>query len=342
MTAKVSKQSQVVVKAPLKKAVKPPPAEPKPAAQTEPQLSERALRRTGKASGFSRTFAALPKDSQQPVASDAPVMRAGSVATAQQLRGGQIPTSVEDLQKAEGAVANNSGVNREWSMAELKKDPKKFLRDVVQLDGALSSTTDRNACGPTSLLMGMIAGRPESVQELAGKLVANGKLTPAGEALAARVEASMVRQARKTAPPDKLEEKLAEARRRGAEVREELQGAAGRLGSGKDFTPADVTTLANCMQGVESLAGAEPNDLRETALAIAGLGVKLPPLELQLFGKPDGSMGHWRVVSKGTQFNPWPNANGQSTQLPASQGLEAGKKDGAGWVLRDTVRVDQK
>ncbi|MEW5738681.1 MAG: hypothetical protein AB1938_07120 [Myxococcota bacterium] len=255
------------------------------------------------------------------------MMRVGSASTMQRLRdsGGQLPTEPQQLVAAEGAVANNPGVNQEWSMAALKKDPRKFLRNVVQLDGALGSTLDRTACGPTSLLMGMISGRPESIQELAGKLVdAKGNLTGFGKNLAQNAVRGMKPEVREA---------------RAAEVREELQQAATRLRDGRAFTPADVTTLANCMQGVETLAGAAPNDLREAAIAIERLGVKVPPMELQLFGKPDGTMGHWRVVSRGTQFNPWPNDKGQSTQLPAKQGLESGKRDGAGWVLRDTVTV---
>lgn len=53
-------------------------------------------------------------------------------------------------------------------------------------------------------------------------------------------------------------------------------------------------------------------------------------------------MGHWRVVSNGTQFNPWPDKHGQSTQLPAKEGLRDGLSDGDGWVRREQVQLGTK
>jgi hypothetical protein len=201
-------------------------------------------------------------------------------------------------------------------MAALKRDPKKFLRNVVQIDGSLRSTVDRTACGPTALLMGMIAGRPEALQELACKLVdAKGGFTEAGARFGSKLSSG---------------------------AREDLHDSLVRLREGKAFSAADVTQLAECMQGVESRAGASPRDLREAAEAIQSLGVKLPPMELQQFGDPSGAMGHWRVVSNGTQFNPWPNSKGQSTQVPAKDGLADGSRDGAGWVRREQVAIGTK
>jgi len=100
--------------------------------------------------------------------------------------------------------------------------------------------------------------------------------------------------------------------------------------------------LAEAMQGFAKQTGADPNDLRALASSIESLGVRLPPMELQLFGNPDGSMGHWRVVSNGTQFNPWPDQHGQSTQLPASEGQRDGLRDGDGWVCREQVKLGTK
>jgi len=171
------------------KAAKPvatPPAKPAPG------LSEKSLRKAGKISGFTGTRPAFQPPAGRPLESTAAVLRAGSASTLAALQpGGKLPTKPGEVEAAEQSVAFNPGHEAEWSMAAMKKDPKKFLRDVVQLDGSPRSTADQSACGPTALLMGMIAGRPQSIQELAGKLVdAQGRLTPAGEHFAARLPAS--------------------------------------------------------------------------------------------------------------------------------------------------------
>jgi hypothetical protein len=111
------------------------------------------------------------------------------------------------------------------------------------------------------------------------------------------------------------------------------------LSAGKAFTASDVTLFANAMQATETSAGSGADNLERFAKQIAGLGVKVPAMELQLFGTTDKTMGHWRVVAGGTQFNPWPNDKGQSDQLPAAKGLAAGMSDGKGWVLRESLHV---
>lgn len=48
-----------------------------------------------------------------------------------------------------------------------------FLRNVVQIDGDISTSSDFKACATTSLMAGIILGRPQAVQELAKKLQAD-------------------------------------------------------------------------------------------------------------------------------------------------------------------------
>ncbi|MFT3709390.1 MAG: hypothetical protein QM817_17260 [Archangium sp.] len=315
--SKVTNQPNVAVKATQHAVQAKPAAAAKPAPAT-PELNERAMRRTGKASGFTKSFTPLPSGAGNQVVSDAPTMKAGSAATMQQLRGGEMPTKLADIEAAEGRAACNADNLKPWTMAELKKSPREFLKNVVQLDGTTRSTADRQACGETSLLIGMIAGKPESIQQLASKLIdAKGNFTAAGNEYASKI---------------------------GASGADELKDALTRLREGKEFMPADVTTLANAIQGSGKLAGAAPEDISAYAKKIEDLGVTLPAMQLQLFGSedPKKAMGHWRVVAQGTQFNPWPNEQGQSSQIPASKGVAAGKADGAGWTLRDTVNVGTK
>ena len=280
-------------------------------------LGERTLKKSGKVSSFTSTNAAFQPGQASQVPEGTPSFRAGSAASLAALQsGGQLPTKPEDIEAAEQSVAFNSGRDTEWSLASLSKNPKKFLRDVVQLDGRPVTTADQSGCGPTALLMGMIAGRPDSLKEFASKLVnKDGSLNVNGQGFASKLPASF---------------------------RGDLQESLARLATGKAFTPADVTVLAEAMQSFAKQNGADSNDLKALAKSIESLGVKLPKMELQLFGNPDGSMGHWRVESNGTQFNPWPNKDGQSTQLPAKSGLADGVRDGAGWVRREQIPLGSR
>jgi hypothetical protein len=292
-------------------------------------VSERTRKKTGKVSSFTKTTPALTPSLQKPLATDAPVLRAGSAASLSQLQsGGRLPTSKAEILKLEAKVAADPDKLTPWSKEQLKADPKEFLRDVVQLDGLTETASDRSACGPAALLMGMIAGRPEALIELGGKLMKpNGELAPAGQALVDSLRAGA------GSPTDKA-------------AVESLVGllapALQRLQAGREFLPGDVTILAEAMQKYAqqgAQTGMNGADLRSIARAIEGMGVRLPPMTLELYGSGKGT-GHWRVVSGDTQFNPWPDKNGKASQLPVADGQRDGAKDGAGWTRREQVTLD--
>src|SRR6185369_8884447 len=108
----------------------------------------------------------------------------------------------------------------------------------------------------------------ESVTELAKKLVdEHGNCTPAG---------------RKLFGPD------ADAPL--------LKSAMTNIRNGK-FSAADVTMMsegltAGMPNGANNGTGGE--DLIALRSTITKLGVSVPRMELQLYGSPDGGLGHWR------------------------------------------------
>lgn len=217
-----------------------------------------------------------------------------------------------DQRKAEAAVRTNKAREKAVSIEDIKKDPDAFLKGVVQIDGHNETGLDVSSCGPTALLMGMIAGRPESMVELGKKLMDDqGNITPAGQKLLADADSPVMKATLKN------------------------------LRDGK-FSPRDVTYLAESMRGKMGTAtgGVTAQELMGLRSAITSLGVSVPRMELQQFGPPDGTMGHWRVAINDKQYNPWPNAKGQSTVLTGPSSLGDGASDWPGGQLREKLYID--
>lgn len=218
-----------------------------------------------------------------------------------------------NVAQAEAAVRKNTARNTQFTMEDIKRDPDAFLKNVVQVDGLAQTSNDATSCGPTSMLMGMIAGRPESIQELASKLVdANGNVTPAGQ---------------KMFGPDANSGLLKECVK--------------RIRDGK-FSAADVTFMAEGLYASTgpSAGGTTGNDLIALRSAITSLGVSVPRMELQQFGSADGGLGHWRVGVNGKQYNPWPDKKGQASIISGPSGLADGASDGVKWTNREKLYID--
>ena len=289
----------------------PPQSAPRPSAPSVARASQPA-------SGFDRFEAArdvsrLSPAGGPPVASTAVAVRAGSpdVRRALDTSVGQLGsggrTAFDNVNQSEAAVRRNAARNEPWTMERISRDPDAFLRNVTQLDGNARTRGDHTACGPTALMMGMIAARPESIREFATKLIgANGRPTAAAEALLSAPRA-----------PQTL-------------------AALNAIRSGT-FSARDVTTLS------DQLLGRNPdtsgNQLMALRATITRLGVNVPRIELQQFGAPDGSMGHWRAMVNGTQYNPWPNADGEAG-ITREAPLRAGMADGDGFVCREKLFTD--
>mgnify|MGYP001490605744 CR=1 FL=1 len=219
-----------------------------------------------------------------------------------------------DAKKAEAAVRGNKAREKAVSIDDIKKDPDAFLKNVVQVDGIDKTGLDISSCGPTAMLMGMIAGRPESVVELGKKLMDDqGNITPAGRKLLDGADSPLVKAAVKN------------------------------IRDGK-FSAKDITFLAESLRGKMGTptGGVTAKDMIALRSAITGLGVSVPRMELQQFGPPDGTMGHWRVGVNGKQYNPWPDAKGQSTVKTGPESLADGASDWPGGQLREKLYIDDK
>jgi len=218
----------------------------------------------------------------------------------------------------ETAVRNNGARNTLWTTDSIKADRDGFLKNVVQLDGIDKTKDDAVACGPTSFLMGMIAGRPESLPELGKKLLdPQGNFTPDAQKLLGK------------ATTDKDEAPR-------------LKAALTHIRDGK-FSAADVTQLSEgLLEGTPGgpASGTNAKDLIALRASVTKLGVSVPRMELQHFGNPDGGMGHWRVGVDGKQYNPWPNTKGQSTIMSGNDAMVDGVSDGRGWGVAEKLYLD--
>jgi hypothetical protein len=218
-----------------------------------------------------------------------------------------------NVAQAEAAVRKNTARNTQFTMEQIKQNPDAFLKNVVQVDGRNDTSADATSCGPTAMLMGMIAGRPESIQELAAKLVdEQGNMTPAGLKLFG---------------PDANSGLLKECVK--------------RIRDGK-FSASDVTFMAEGLYAStgSSTGGTNANDLIALRSAITSLGVSVPRMELQQFGSADGGLGHWRVGVNGKQYNPWPDKKGQASIISGPGGLADGASDGVKWTNREKLYID--
>jgi len=253
-----------------------------------------------------------------PAAGSGPAVRAGSPGLERNLQGlglqpesgGQIPFA--NGAQAERATRSNAARTQVWTAEQIRQNPNGFLANVVQIDGIDGTTADRSSCGPTALMMGMIAGRPDSARELASHLIdAQGhptadclRLMPAADANSA-----------------------------------EMRAALTRMRSG-NFSARDVTFVAEGFRDHMAGGGVSSQSLISLRNSIAGMGVSVPRMELQNFGHPDGTQGHWRVNVNGTQYNPWPDEHGHSGRMGTVGSLTSGSHDGAGWQCREKLWVD--
>ena len=253
-----------------------------------------------------------------PATGSGPTVRANGAAqhTLQGLHletetGGKIPFA--NGANAEAAVRSNDRARTQnWSMEQIRQNPNGFLSNVVQIDGIDGTDTDRTSCGPTALMMGMIAARHDSARELATKLI-DAQGHPTADCLrlmpAADANAPMMRE------------------------------ALTRMRNG-NFSARDVTFVAEGFRDKMGGAGADSQALIRLRNNISGLGVSVPRMELQNFGNPDGTQGHWRVNVNGTQYNPWPDEHGHSGRMGNTGSLTSGSSDGAGWQCREKLYVD--
>jgi hypothetical protein len=189
------------------------------------------------------------------------------------------------------------------------------VKNIVQVDGMNNTRNDSISCGTTAILMGMAAGRPDSLVELADALVDDsGKPTAEGKKMFGADANS----------PALL--KSVNAIRNGT------------------FSAKDVTLMAEGMlTGINNgQSGTTSDDLIALRSKITSLGVSVPRMELQQFGNADGTLGHWRVGINGKQYNPWPDAKGQSSNLSGPAAFGDSASDGKNWINREKIYIDDK
>lgn len=230
---------------------------------------------------------------------------------------------LEQTEAAEGAVQKNDARWKGVSVADIAKNPDAFIANCVQVDG-MSSTEDQTSCGPTSVLLGVVAGRPQAMVEIAQKLVdGNGNPTEACKKLFPKI-----------------------AGKDGKEYREVLKNI--RTGT---FRPIDVTVLSRGMYEdmLAKRPGGKPlgtvgEDLIQLRSKLGSLGVSIPRMELQFFGPSmQTGMGHWQVGVGGKQYNPWPDANGKVGIVndPQHSGIGLMKgRFGDDWANLEKIYID--
>lgn len=265
--------------------------------------------RAGASADASSTPAAVPTS---PPARRAGPSRGLSLTTAGDQGGGGMSTRA----KAEAAVkARAADMAKPSTTAEIAADPKAFIARTPQVDGDMKSKDDAIVCGTMATMYGMIAGRPESLRELATKLVDDkGNATAEGQrAFPNLVGNANARQALLNIRNDRI-------------------------------APKDVQTVARAMihDVGDTSQGATAAGLIALRGKIARLGVAVPRYELQQYGNPNGGMGHWRVGVQGAQFSPWPGKDGKAEVITDGSGIARGSADMPGWMLREKIYLDDK
>jgi hypothetical protein len=217
--------------------------------------------------------------------------------------------------KAEDAVAKRkTDRSKPWTMDEIKANPSGFARMCPQIDGKKQTTADRMACGVAAYVQGMVRARPAAMKDFADRMLApDGNLTLQGKRLFSGLDTVAGRE------------------------------ALARIKAGT-FSPVDVHTV---MMGMyESISGGTkgttPDDLISMRGRLTQLGVSVPRVEMELFAHETGGIGHWRSVVGSEQFDPWPNAKGESDVITDGTGLAKGTQDGKGWVNSKKLFLDDK
>ena len=153
-----------------------------------------------------------------------------------------------------------------------------FLRNVVQLDGDTGTNSDFKACGPTSLMAGIILSRPQAVQELTKKLQSG---------------------AGKQEFPEMQ--------------KEPVQSAITRMASGK-FSPKDVSIVANGLYASTRYTQAD-GTLSEgvtmaTQMALIGrmqkIGFTTPSMRQDTYGTLNRNGTHVTAFANNTGYDSWP------------------------------------
>lgn len=230
---------------------------------------------------------------------------------------------LEETSAAEAAMGKNDARWKGVSVADIAKNPDAFIANCAQVDG-LSSTSDQTSCGPTSVLIGVVAGRPQAMVDIAKKLVdANGNPTAECKKLFPTI-----------------------AGEGGKEYREVLKNI--RTGT---FRPIDVTVLSRGMYEdmLAKRPGGKPlgtvgEDLIQLRSKLSSLGVSIPRMELQFYGPSmQTGMGHWQVGVNGNQYNPWPDENGKVGIVhdPEHSGIGLMKgRFGDDWANLEKIYID--
>ncbi len=266
---------------------------------------------------FYRAGAPAETASVEPTPTSRPPRRAGPTrGLALSTAGDQGGAGMSTRAQAEAAVkARAADMAKPSTTAEIAADPKSFIARTPQVDGDLKSKDDAVVCGTMATMYGMIAARPESLRELATKLVDDkGNATPEGQRnFPHLVGNASARQALLNIRNDRI-------------------------------APKDVQTVARAMlhDVGDTSQGATAAGLIALRGKIARMGVAVPRYELQQYGNAHGGMGHWRVGVNGTQFSPWPGKDGKAEVITDGSGIARGSADMPGWMLREKIYLDDK
>lgn len=215
------------------------------------------------------------------------------------------PTTQEELDadlarlrtKTELDAAFNADRTKQWPAADIKKDPRGFVRNMVESDGNTGTEADKNSCAPNSMLAGALLKRPESGQELGEKL-----LSPKGQKEFPEMQ------------------------------KEPLRASVERMKSG-NYSPADVSAVGSMMEqklhytspdGREDPGVNHPRNLVLHA-KLANIGWTQPESRMDVYGTPQRKGTHATAFSNGTGYDPfnYPGSHGQATVLRGEDSARA-------------------
>lgn len=202
------------------------------------------------------------------------------------------PTKLTEEEKtalrtsAEKDTLNNASAKREWTIEEIKARRADFLRNAVQMDGDVSTTTDYKACSSTSLVGGILLSRPQSIQDLAQKLESD-----AGKKEFPKLQA------------------------------EPIKSAISRMAAGK-FSAKDMSIVANGLyastryvknDGTTSEGVSMPGQMALIA-RLRKLGFTPPAMRLDTYGTLTRDGAHVTAFANNTGYDPWayPGNRGQA------------------------------
>lgn len=243
----------------------------------------------------------------------------------------KIRTSAEEETKA------NAAADQLWGIEQITAARAEFLRNVVQIDGDTGTNSDFKACGPTSLMAGIILGRPQAVQELAKKLQ--------GEA------------GKKEFP---------------GMQREPVKRAVDRAAAGR-LSPRDVSVVANGLYASTRYTKADGTMSEGVSMAnqmaligrMQKIGFVTPMMRQDTYGTLNRNGTHVTAFANNTGYDSWPYpgsrgqamltdgdtaarnqalAVGPRLGLPGQKRvlLERMRQDGSGGIILERHTVDGK